>query len=238
MFWRKDKQPNIRFHCHIGGYYVANAPECASKVFPEWLKPQLAAKKVKYATCPGMWDMARDGYIVRLWSDVTIKANSQGVIVKVDGKDQVINYCKFDETVVEGLVHYRGSVKHNAGKIVSPWSITTKKGYSAYVLPAWHHFPHFDKIFTHSGVVDYEDFHTVNWVFSVIEECEFTIPAGTPIMQVIPFKREVMVAECGKATEYERDKANYGFFSRVSGLYRRVFHRKKTFVMNNLATKG
>jgi hypothetical protein len=89
-----------------------------------------------------------------------------------------------------------------------------------------------DKIFVYPGVVDYDQFHSISFIFSAIKECEFVIPAGTPLLQIIPFKREKITAECGKTTEVERDEHIFAIPTRVvKNYYRRFLSERKSFKM-------
>ena len=122
-------------------------------------------------------------------------------------------------------------VKKYAGKIPLPWSVQAEAGYSAYVMPALMHADYFDKIFVYPGIVDFDNFHTVNFVFSPIKECEFTIYAGTPLLQILPYKREDITAECDRATQKEIDKHVFNFPSRMKHYYRKFLHSKKSYTM-------
>lgn len=72
----------------------------------------------------------------------------------------------------------------------NPWAIRTPRGYSCLFLPPMHH-P--NGIFTVlPGVVDTDTYSApVNLPFVLDNpEWEGVIPAGTPMVQVIPFRRE------------------------------------------------
>ena len=74
-------------------------------------------------------------------------------------------------------------------KWMNPWSIETSKGYSTLIVQPFHRESAFTIL---PGIVD-TDMYTapINFPF-VLNEINFQglIPAGTPIAQVIPFKRE------------------------------------------------
>jgi hypothetical protein len=223
-------EPILRFKCIEGGYYVGTPVVEARRVIPEFLKKQIKTdREAKFARCPGMFDLAQAGYLVTAPMDIHIKANKQGVSIKVENCPQLMAPTKMEYALVEGMINFKDTVKPQVWKIPMPWAVYAKKGYSAQVLDARMHFPHTDKMFIYPGVVDYEDFHSINLIFSITEECEFTIWAGTPILQVIPFKRESFTAVCGKATERELDKSRFGFYSRQANFYRKMFHSKKQY---------
>ncbi len=233
--WWKG-QPHVRFKCNTGGYYVSSPVVPARSILPYWLKKQLEKKNVKFVKCPGMHDQSHQGYLITAWSDIHIKANSQGVIVDMPLVGEASLKAQFmDFDLVDGLAPIREGVAKKIVKLPGPWGIYTKKGYSAYVLPATFHSPFLDKLYVYGGVVDYENFHTVNFIFSPLGPCEFTIPMGTPLLQVIPFKRESMHAETGHATRLESDQHRYSMPTRVLSAYRHLFHKKKVFTMKDVS---
>jgi hypothetical protein len=229
------KEPHIRFKCIDGGHYLSTPVVEARRLIPEYIKDQVKkSKENKFARCPGMFDMSQTGYLIKAPCDIHIKANKQGVIIKLEMPSPLMNPAPMDYSLVEGIFKIENSVKPCVWKIPLPWSIFTKKGYSAYVLPATLHSTFLDKLSIYPGIVDYDEFHTINMIFSVLKECEFTIYGGEPILQVIPFKREDYNAVCGKATERETHKQFYGFFSRQKNFYRKMFHSKKLYKMKQI----
>lgn len=224
--------PTLRFKCVEGRFDVAQPVEAARSVFPAWLGKQAKERRVKFARCPGMHDYAQFGYIISAWCDIHICANKQGVSIilsKVTSEGMKGSEMNFE--LIDGLAPIDEGVAKRVIKIPSPWALFTKPGYSAMVMPALMHSPFLDKLYVYPGIVDYDQFHTVNFIFSAIKECDFTIPAGTPLLQVIPFKREAMTAVSGRATDFERALQGFKFASRVMGYYRRKFHSKKSFTI-------
>lgn len=230
----KEEVPTFKFKSHIGDYSIATPVVAAAKIKADWMNRQPANKK--FTACPGMQDYSSAGYIITAHCDYEIKANGSGVVVKVGHgvgpKDTAERFQaqNFEHALVEGWAKIE-KVKKASLKIPQPWFIEAKPGYSAYVLPALMHSDFLDKIFIYPGVVDFDKYHTINLVFSVIKECEFVIPVGTPILHILPFKREEMTAVCGKATAHEADKAVHNFASRLNHYYTRYLHSKKSYKM-------
>ena len=85
-------------------------------------------------------------------------------------------------------------------KWINPWSIKTEPGYSVLFMQPMHR----ESIFTIlPGVVDTDTYTApVNFPF-VLNNWEFEglIPAGSPMAQVIPFKRESWTMEMGNQEE-------------------------------------
>lgn len=226
------RKPDLRF-VPAWGRPDVGTPIISARAAPRagWLKRQEAAPPVKLAHCPGMWDYLQAGYIIPAWCDIHVKANKAGVSVRMDGANTAPGHdaVPMDFALVDGMAPIADSVKRCVVKIPVPWSVFAKSGISCQVLPATMHSPFLDKLYVYPGVVDYDQFHTINFIFSALGDCEFTIWAGTPLLQVIPFRREAFSAECGPATAREEAVKTYGFFSRRPGFYRRAFHGVKKY---------
>lgn len=235
--WVEDRRtPIIQFVSSVGNFSVATPVATASRIKPKWLRLQTG--KQKFPDCPGMLDYSHAGYIITAHTDIHIKANDVGTIIittptPLPHEDtRFLEPRPFNYEIVEGMTKPAKDVEKSAWKIPLPWAIFTKKGYSAYVMPAIMHADYLDKIFVYPGIVDYDNFHVVNFVFSPLKECEFTIPAGTPLLQILPFKREEYTAKCDRATQKQLDEHLHCIPSRaISRYYRKFLSRKKTFKM-------
>lgn len=109
-------------------------------------------------------------------------------------------------------------------KWISPWSIHTPKGYSVLITPPMHHNLPFTIL---SGVVDTDTYHPpVNFPF-VFNDWGFEgmIPAGTPIAQITPFKRDSWSMKVGDQKDLaadERDFIRISFFDEYKNKYRQT----------------
>lgn len=231
--WRKASHPVIHFACSIGGYYTSS-PVSLSRTFrPEWFKKQAEDKSVKFVRCPGMFDIMQQGYIIYAHADIHIKATAHSVHVKmpmVNGNGQLMP-AEMDMEIVKGIAPYEG-VKPMIWKIPMPWGIHMPEGYSAHVMPAFMHAPHlYQHLFVFPGTVDYSEFNTCNFIFTAIRPCDIVIPQGTPLVHILPFKREDFHATSGPATQLQRDRHMFGFQTRVMGAYRRLHLKKKIYTI-------
>jgi hypothetical protein len=232
----------IRFACSTGGYYVASPVVRAGNIRPAWLTDMILATKekkakgnkkaaVKFVNCPGMHDYAMEGYLIVAHTDIHIKANTLDAQVKTPNiAEQHLLPSKMDMEVVTGMAPFRDGVSQHVWKIPVPWSIFMPPGHSMHLLPALMHFPFAKEIWIYPGTVDYGNgFPTANCIISVITPCDIVIPAGTPLLQCLPFKNVAYHGISGKATELEIDQARYSFASRLKAAYRRTFHTKKVY---------
>lgn len=114
-------------------------------------------------------------------------------------------------------------------KLVNPWSIKTPPGYSTLFIPPVHR----KNIFVaFPGVVD-TDVYTapVNIVFTLSNRnFEGLIPAGTPIVQVIPFKRDAWEMSFGKEKDREsQNKVALKLKTKFFDSYKTLFRQKKDY---------
>lgn len=230
-----DKQPTIKFASHRGAPEVSELTriKLSREIKPDWLQNQRGSD-FKFAQCPGMDDWLKSGYIIPAWTDIEIKANKAGTIIKLLNQASYQSPERMDDRFVKDIINLDSNVKFCAWKIPSPWAIFTKPGYSAHVLPALFHSPFLRDLFLYPGSVDYDSFTTVNVMFTPIRECHIKIPAGTPLLHIIPFKREDIDGVCSGSTQTERNKHVYGFPTRVTSAYRKFCHKKKRYTLKNI----
>ncbi len=139
-----------------------------------------------------------------------------------------INFRTYDPTN-NGIPHYSGfDPLFFAWK--SHWGVKTPKGYSAIFT---HPINRFDLPFiTTTGIMDTDKWGIWgNQPFSLKSGWEGVIPAGTPIIQIIPFKRENWKSEIDKTglltkwANIENTKRQ----SKFRGYYKNNFWQKKSF---------
>jgi hypothetical protein len=116
-----------------------------------------------------------------------------------------------------------------AKKFINPFAIVTPPGYSCLFTQPMHQESSQIKVF--EGIVDTDQQHLVNIPFMYKDkDFEGIIPAGTPIVQVIPFKREKWTMEFDNKKDIkkvERFKRTLG--SSMFGSYRNFFWNRKEY---------
>lgn len=211
------------------------APKPASKVIPEWYKNTIsymndkkkplgdANSSATIKRCIPVFDAISAGYIIELPADV---------YVSIKDEEQHFEWSDF------GLVHFHPieqAPKHPVAngfpypKWMNPWAIKTPKGYSALFVQPFHR----ESIFTIlPGIVDTDGYTApVNFPF-VINDPSFEglIPKGTPIAQVIPFKRESWTMKIGRLKHYEEQaKASKKLQSKFFDRYKTMFWNRKEY---------
>lgn len=209
------------------------SPKPASQFVPDWyknLESYMNGKKVptgdgfSAATakrCMPVFDAITAGYIIVSPADVYVSQR--------DGQP-------YYEWANFGLIEFHPKEQapehpHRNGldifpKWINRWAIKTPKGYSTMFVQPFHR----DAVFTIlPGVVDTDTYTApVNFPF-VLNDPKFEgiIPAGTPIAQVIPFKRESWKMEIGGDKELSEQsevttRLNTRFFDRYKNMFRVV----------------
>lgn len=171
--------------------------------------------------CMPVFDAVTAGYIISSYSDVfvTIKTDHEG------NKSPYYEWPSLNPVTFHPIEQASLHPKQNGAafpKWTNPYGIKTPKGYSCLFLPPMHR----ESIFTiFEGVVDTDNYSApVHFPF-VLKDTNFEglIPAGTPIAQVIPFKRDEWEIEFGAEKEQE------DIAKTVKLLKSRFFDSYKTF---------
>jgi hypothetical protein len=115
-------------------------------------------------------------------------------------------------------------------KFTNPWSIKTPPGWSCLFLPPVHSSNSFFTIL--EGFVDTDRYTApVNFPF-VLKSVDFEglIPAGTPMVQVIPIKRENWKMSLGDQSNIdESDSVTKKLSSKMFDRYKTIWWNKKEY---------
>ena len=123
----------------------------------------------------------------------------------------------------------RGGHEVSYPKWTNPWGIKTEPGYSVLFIQPLHR----ESVFTIlPGIVDTDTYDApVNFPF-VLNDITYKgiIPAGTPMAQVIPFKRESWKMEFGSDKELnEQNKTTIKLRSKFFDSYKTFFRQTKEY---------
>lgn len=212
-------------------------PSSSVKAIPEWYR-----KMAKYINgnkkpdghgsfpltikaCPPFLDAMMSGYTIYTEYDMHVTQNEDGPwfewraggdLISTHGKEQIV-----PEQVPEGYSDQ--PLKFNNG-----WQIVTPKGYSTMFM---HPINRTElPFFTISGVVETDTYKPViNFPFLVKKDFEGIIPAGTPIVQVFPFKREAWKIEIGDANLEEIEKSQLKLNHKFIGGYKSQWWQRKEY---------
>jgi hypothetical protein len=212
-------------------------PQPAYKLLPNWYKEldsYIGLEKrplnsgvgttATIKKCMPVFDAMVSGYIITSPADVFVSILEDG--------SQFFEWSALDlisfHPIIQAPTHPEVN-RHAYPKWVSPWSIRTPKGYSTLFVQPFHR----ESVFTIlPGVVDTDEYYApVNFPM-VINDPEFKglIPKGTPIVQVIPFKRDDWQMKLGGKEDLmlvvkNDQKLKTKFFDR----YKNMFRQDKTY---------
>jgi hypothetical protein len=180
--WYKDadrfaKMPN-------GEYYKAPKEVCP---FPKEGTVDDYGKIPTWKACPAIMDAFSTGYVFKTPCDITFFENSEGLIdVRVEDPKHK-DFCT-KRLEMPQFEHPKGFYKHHFAWY-SEWGLELPEGYSALFMTPMNRF---DLPFMNTtGIVDSDKVHLLGtFPFFIVSGWQGTIPAGTPYLQVLPFKRE------------------------------------------------
>lgn len=114
-------------------------------------------------------------------------------------------------------------------KWINPWAIQTPPGYSVLFIQPMHRESAFTIL---PGIVDTDQYNApVNFPFVLNDvNYEGLIPAGTPMAQVIPFKRESWEMSIGTQEDFDKqNKTTIRLRTRFFDSYKSQFRQPKEY---------
>lgn len=203
--------------------YLPPAP--AATMIPEWYKgiDGVRNNDLTIKKCIPVLDGFTSGYMFKtsvdvFYDDNTTKFMHNGI------EEAVSEHAEFQIDGME-IPDYLTPYPY---KWVNKFFIQTPKGYSTLFI---HPMNRFDLPFqTISAVVDTDDFPlSVQFPFFMKRGFSGIIPAGTPIIQAIPFKRDDWQLEFPNKDESYVYKDFYKWFDPPMAKYKRFFWKKKRY---------
>ena len=204
----------------VPDWYI-NTPEYVTEKGKEIIKPGNTAHTIK--KCIPVFDAIVSGYI--LYTQVDIQ------VTQVDGfpyymwQDQdAIEFHPLVQAPLHPLKNEAPYAKWN-----NPYGIKTPPGYSTLFVQPFHR----ESVFTiFPGIVDTDTYTAkVNFPFVLNDvKWEGIIPAGTPMAQLIPFKRESWEHKIGSDKELiEQNKVTRKLKTLFFNSYKRQFWSRKEY---------
>jgi hypothetical protein len=243
MFKKKIGTNLIQFHSQFEKQYkVFPHPIPASTGIPSWYKeqerywgnpgrtkeimPHNGLINTSIKGCMPVFDAMTAGYYIPLYTDIVVKPvenDYSKVIWGTQTLDAVTTHSaeQYDKYHVDTRIYSPYALKFE-----NPWIVKTPPGYSCLFITPMHydHLPF--KVL--GGVVDTDKYPLpVNLPFFIEKDFEGIIETGTPMIQVIPFKRDRWRSESGFDEEsyLEWEKARSYF----SNKYKRFFRQEKSW---------
>jgi hypothetical protein len=197
-----------------------------------------------FKNCTPFLDGISSGYILRLPIDVQFRYTDKGFIdfgfrIPAIASDEDLSPYELITTHHEGQhpglpnLNINNNLKPLVFKFNLNFSIKTPTGYSTFYT---HPINRYDLPFmVYSGVVDTDRYNIpVQFPFQITynfkhEEDILIIPRGTPICQVIPFKREEWKSNVERYNKSKDKKNRLLYFSKIVNAYKSRYWSKKKY---------
>jgi len=226
QFLPTQKEPEI-----FGEY-----PTPATKHIPEWYKKIPATiggqpftvknrdHNLSIKSCPPILDSFTMGYMATLTADIQVRRDESGLPVFFwIAEDEVATIHRPDTT--QGFAVPKG-YHPLIYKFHGKWGIITPKGYSCLIT---HPLNRSDLPFiSFSGIIETDSFPFFDVSLFIREDFEGIIEAGTPIAQIIPFRRESWESEIIPYSDSNLDPFRK-LAKKVRGAYKANSWQRKTF---------
>jgi len=184
-------------------------------------------KNISVKWCNPFGDSLGSGYFIFLENDVQVSIeNGIQNFVWLRGGDSFISTHNKNQ-IADDMIP--AGFNSQPFKFLNQWAIQTPQGYSTLFT---HPLNRTDLPFqTLSGVVDTDDYNLpVNFPFVIKEEFEGILETGTPIAQVIPFRREKWTAEFVDYDEEKTKAMQSNFDRKIHRPYKLGYWKKKSYM--------
>jgi hypothetical protein len=205
-------------------------PQLASKFIPNWykdLESYISGEKkpdgqggnsATAKRCMPIFDSITAGYIIVSPADVWVSIKEGVQFFEWSSLDLI----KFHP--IAQAPNHPARKPHDYPKWINYWGIRTPKGYSTMFVQPFHR----ESVFTIlPGIVDTDEYYApVNFPMVINDPgFEGLIPKGTPIAQIIPFKRDSWEMKFGDKKELKElikitEKLQTTFFDRYKNMFR------------------
>ena len=179
--------------------------------------------------CMPVFDAITAGYIIVSAADVFVsqRENEEGTMSPYY---EWSSYNLIDFHQIKQMPEHPKRNGHMSyPKWMNPWAIKTPKGYSSLFVQPMHRESPFTIL---PGVVDTDTYTApVNFAF-VLNDINFEglIPAGTPIAQVIPFKRDAWQMSLGSQADFiEQQQVTNRLYTKFFDRYKSMFRQPKEY---------
>jgi hypothetical protein len=213
------------------------APKPATASVPDWyknLESYIGDEKkptgeggtsATIKRCMPVFDAIINGYILYTYTDVWISQKDNMPWYEWP------SFGPIEFHPVEQAPNHPNRNGHQASypKWINPWAIQTPPGYSVLITQPMHR----ESVFTIlPGIVDTDQYNApVNFPFVLNNiEYEGLIPAGTPMAQVIPFKRDSWEMNFGSLQDLEKqNKTTIRLRTKFFDSYKSQFRQPKEY---------
>ena len=194
-----------------------------------WTNPQNGGKIPTWKACPALLDAMTTGYVLRTPCDIEFVDNGSRIVANI--LDRRCADFIDERGPMPDFVTPMGYDDNHFAWFVN-WGTKVPKGYSAiYTQP----FNRFDLPFlSTSGIIDNDKVNMPGLLpFFIFKGWTGLVPAGTPYMQVIPFKREDWKSDIVIEEERKLAKKNFlnwsKYRSKDGGVYKNSVWQRRYY---------
>ena len=200
--FKKKPEPTILFECENWATRKYSPIRPAAEFIPEKFKnlPTVLhkgefQKQNVYSVkiCPGLQHYIGQGFVIPAWCDIDVKIINDHPHVTYSDPD--CNHAYHSKEQMGDFLNTRFSLQTPV-KLDNPWIMYTKKGWSTTYLPMlFHENPYFEAV---PGSINHDKGPGQTPINIMLKtNKDFVIKQGTPLVQVIPYPRETVVARTG-----------------------------------------
>ena len=227
---------NIEFiPCSKEAALLVSPPKPAKLYIPNWYKKIEPMKTPEFAkngdvinktlkNCMPFLDALTHGYIQETWTDIYIEVNDKGIEYYYATKPEIMAHREKS--------YFSASDVYYPVEFVwkEPWIPKMPKGYSVlYTQP----FNNFNLPFRSlDAVIDADHYHHAHggqYPFYIHKGFSGLIPAGTPMYQIIPIKRESWESHISTYDEKQNMINNSILKKHMFNSYKKLFWQRKSF---------
>lgn len=191
---KKVKPGHVRV-TPLDNRYMSSAPYVNDLTnLPEWFR-RIPKGKGSVRACVGITDFLGTGFTIPAWTNFSFKprADMNEWEMRADNMNPGIEYPMlglfgYEQTGECPMTRQRELEKMPYPKLITPWRIQTAPGWSCLMLPILYDQP---SEYTILPAVIHTDFYQImNVVVNPLTGSDFSIKYGTPLVHIIPFKRD------------------------------------------------
>lgn len=217
---------NMKDHWH-----TLEKPKSAKLYISDWYKKtpfykdankKLDAKEgMTLKACVPFLDGMTIGYMITTWFDIKVVQTDTGPRIS-----WALNYNPID--IREDIQSPNPDGFYSTMFAFQlPFGFKLPKGYSMLLTPALN--KNENPIFVPSAVIDDNVTYAGQLPFWIKDGFEGIIPIGTPICQIIPFKRESWTSSINEDLSEDAEKLRVKADTYISGFYKKFIYKKKSF---------
>ena len=160
---------------------------------PSWFR-RISKGQGSVRKCAGTIDLLAAGVTLPMWTNYRFRPDGRGAW-ETGGDDftpqagiNAVQGFSYESTGQCPMTDMRKIETGQYPKIVNPWRFETAPGWSTLLLPLyWEPNENYSVV---PAIVHTDFYHLMNIVLNITGDSAFTIKYGTPIAQLIPFKRD------------------------------------------------